>query len=72
VDAPNTGHGVTSQLYDQLVAATVAANRRAEAAEARCQRLEDLLDAQQISIDRAENEANALYNMLPEDIRPTT
>jgi hypothetical protein len=62
---------VTS-LYEQVVRATVEANRRADEAEARCKSLERLLVAEQSRGDRVSAEADALYQMLPEEIRPTT
>lgn len=61
-----------STLYERIVEATVAANRRAAEAEARCLSLEGLVIAWQSRADRAEVEAQALYQMLPEHIRPTT
>lgn len=59
-------------LLDNILRATDEANRRAEESEARCRTLEALLVAQQARTDRAELEADALYQMLPEDVRPTT
>lgn len=59
-------------LYEQVVRATIEANRRADEAEARCLALEGLIVAEQARADRHEVEANALYQMLPADLRPTT
>lgn len=57
---------------DAIVRATAAANRRADEAEARCLALEGLLVAEQARGDRAQVEADALYDMLPDQLRPTT
>jgi len=59
-------------LLDDVLRATEAANRRADEAEARCRNLEALLVSQTARTDRAEVEAQALYQMLPEEVRPTT
>lgn len=61
-----------STLYERIVEATVQANRRAAEAEARCLSLEGLVVAWQARADRAEAEAGALYQMLPDELRPTT
>lgn len=60
------------RLIDTLVLATARANRRADEAEARCRQLEELIVAEQSRADRAQLESDALYHMLPEEIRPTT
>lgn len=62
----------TRSAFGAAVDANIALRERAENAEARYAVLHILYVAEVLRADRAESEAEALYRMLPEEIRPTT
>lgn len=56
----------------QVLLWNAAAVRRYQEAEARNLHLEGLVVAERARADRVQSEADALYAMLPEELRPTT
>jgi hypothetical protein len=54
----------------RLVEANVTLRERAERAEQRVLALEQLLASERAATERAKAEANALYEMLPVELRP--